>query len=427
MAAAEKASSRVTEGYGMTALTVAISESAAPRVCILTESFYPLIGGGETQARLLAESLITRGFSTIVLTRRTDQSLKRQEDVGAISVHRLAPIGRPHWKKWGLLLSAIPALVRLRKDYDVILVSGFRVVGVAAVLVTRLFGKACVLKADSNGEMSGEFFTPGLRGIGIGATNPIFRMILAARNWMLRRADAFIAISSDIRDELQLHGVDEDKIVVSPNCVDTGIFQPVTDERRLFLRSRLGLPKEGTVVIYTGRLVSYKGLPLLLRVWKRLTQAKTDLTLMLVGDGSMDIHNCEAQLREYCQVHGLEESVVFTGAVNDVETYLQASDIFVMPTEEEAFGLSVVEAMACGLPVVTTDVGGLAEIVSHEKSGLQVNPGEFGDLYEALLRLTEDPTLANRLGREARKSAVERYSAQSVTQRYVDLFSGLAN
>lgn len=411
----------------MTAVSAALSEGTAPRVCILTETFYPVIGGGESQARILAESLKTTGLNTIVLTRRTDRSLQKQEDVGTISVHRVGPVGSTHWKKWGLLLSTIPALVRLRNDYDVILVSGFRVVGVAAVLVARLFGKSCVLKADSNGEMSGEFFTAGLSEIGIRATNPIFGMLLSARNWILRRADAFIAISSDIRDELQLHGVDKDKIVVSPNCVDIEIFHPVSDEKRLSLRSRFGLSAEDTVVIYTGRLVSYKGLPLLLCVWKKLTKKHPDLTLLLVGSGSMDIHNCEAQLRGYCHDHDLEDNVVFTGAVNNVESYLQASDIFVMPTEEEAFGLSVVEAMACGLGVVATRVGALPEIVSHDHDGLLVNPGEFRDLHKAMLRLIEDPVSAVRLGRAARDTVVARYSARTVTQQYVDLFSRLAS
>src|SRR5262245_33674196 len=140
------------------------------KVCIFTETYFPEIGGGETQARLLAEGLIACGHSVMILTRRSTSSSDRFELVGATPVFRLPPPGSGHLKKWGLIFSSIPWLVRMRRHYDVVLVSGYRVIGISAVLVGKLLGKRSILKADSQGEMSGDFFLPGLRKLRISPT-----------------------------------------------------------------------------------------------------------------------------------------------------------------------------------------------------------------------------------------------------------------
>ncbi|HLA97834.1 MAG TPA: glycosyltransferase family 4 protein, partial [Anaerolineales bacterium] len=230
------------------------------KVCIFTETYFPIVGGGETQARLLAEGLVARGFAVIVVTRRSDPSMAPVERYGDITVYRLPPSGRQHLKKWGLLLSSIPALFRLRRDYDLILVSGFRVIGVAAVLMGKLLHKKCLLKADNNGEMSGEFFRGGLEKAGWSANSPVFKIALKLRNHLLRGADAFIAISSQIAAEFSASGVQPSaKIHCIPNSVDTAVFRPVAHQEKIALRRKLGLPPKEMLVIYTGRLVSYKG------------------------------------------------------------------------------------------------------------------------------------------------------------------------
>src|SRR5688500_3776638 len=171
------------------------------KICIFTETYYPVVGGGETQARLLAEGLITDGHSVIVLTRRSDAALKHHENYGNVNVYRLAPVGSGQLKKWGLLLSSLPALVRLRDQYDLIFVSGYRIIGLTAILVVKLFRKPVILKADSQGEMTGEFFESGLRKFRISRSSLPFRLFLGFRNAILKKADAFSAISPEIASE----------------------------------------------------------------------------------------------------------------------------------------------------------------------------------------------------------------------------------
>jgi glycosyltransferase involved in cell wall biosynthesis len=392
------------------------------RVCLLTETYYPVVGGGETQARALSEGLAKQGFTVTVVTRRSGTELPRNERVDAATVYRLPPTGPAHWKKWGLLLSTWPLLFRLRRKYDLLYVSGFRLLGIPAVLAGRLLGKPVVLKADSLGEMSGDFFAAGLARLHLRPSSLPFRFFLGLRNLLLRRADRFVAIAPAIGDELQAHGVPAEKIEAIPNSVDTSRFHAVDEPQKAALRRQLELSQEAKVVIFTGRLVSYKGLPLLLRVWKEIQARHRQALLLLVGSGGLDIHNCEDELRRYVAANGLESTVRFTGNVRNVHDYLQAADIFAFPTESEAFGISLVEAMACGLAVVTTAVGGVRDIVSHGENGLVVDAGDHDQLYEALDALLLDERLACHLGAAAAQTGHSRYAAQHINALYATLF-----
>jgi len=395
------------------------------KICIFTETYYPVMGGGETQAQLLAEGLIANGHSVIVLTRRSDAALKKHERYGKVDVYRLTPVGRGQLKKWGLLFSSLPMFIQLRNQYELIFVSGYRIIGLAAVLAGKLFHKPVVLKADSQGEMSGDFFQSGLRKLGISHKTLLFRWFLAFRNTILKKANAFSAISPGMASEWIASGISSEKIHSIPNSVDTSRFMPVEFSQKDLLRKKLNFPQNATIAIYTGRLVSYKGLPLLLKVWAEIRHKHENILLLLAGTGGLDIHNCEHELREYVKVHGLENQVVFTGTVQNVPEYLQASDLFVFPTENDAFPSSIVEAMACGLPVVSTPVGAIKTIITDGKTGLLIQPGNAEQLYQALDIILSNEEMACRLGKAACRSVQDLYSAEIVSKKYLTLFQGL--
>ncbi len=317
-----------------------------------------------------------------------------------------------------MLITTLPALFRRRHDYDLVLVSGFRILGMPALLASRLLRKACVLKADSPGEMSGEYYAGGLSRLGLKPSFFPLRLILALRNRLFLKADSFVALSSDIRDELRSCGVPALAIRVIPNCVDTARFRGATNPEKRKLRERLGLPEDATIISYTGRLVSYKGLPLLLRVWKRLRERHPNAFLLLVGGGGLDLHDCEEELKRYAQQNALSPSVRFTGNVHNVEDYLRASDVFAFPTEIEAFGISLLEAMACELPAVSTPVGGIKDVIRHEENGLLVEPGSELQLEDALDRLLRNQGLAARLATTARATVLARYTVETVARQY---------
>jgi glycosyltransferase involved in cell wall biosynthesis len=395
------------------------------RICLLTETFHPVTGGGETQARALAEGLRAGGAEVNLITRRSDPALQAAERIGGVPVHRVAPAGGGHLRKWGLVLTALLALLRLRGRYDVLLVCGYRVLGIPAMLVSLASGKPCVLKADSQGELSGRFFDAGLARLGLRHDRFPVNMLVWLRNRLLRRAAGFVAISGVIEAECRAAGIRPERVARIPNSVDTHLFKPVTETEKRLLRERLELPAERPIAVFTGRLVKSKGLPCLLQAWTRVLAGHPDALLVLVGGGGLDMHNCEAELRAYVAAHGLGSSVVFTGPVSTVHEYLQAADLFVFPSEREAFGISIIEAMACGLPIVTTLVDGIRDVVRPGVDALGVPAGDDAALADAIGRVLDQDAPVQDMASAARRRAVEAFATDTVVESYRALLAGL--
>ncbi len=395
------------------------SPGTATGVLLLTESYYPMVGGGENQARALAASLTDAGVSVSIVTRRWDPMQPSLARVDESYVHRVGPSGSGHLKKWGLAFTALAPIFANRHTHRVLVANGFRVLGIPATLAARCLGMKVILKADSPGEMSGTFFDPGLARFGLSHRSLPVRALIGARNLLLRRADAFVAISSELERELEDHGVDPAKTHIIANGVDVQSFVPASPADQERIRRTLGLPLHRRLIVYTGRLVSYKGLPRLLRIWQDLVVSHPDAQLVLVGEGSEDIHNCEVELHRFVEENELGDQVRFTGMVEDVADYLRASDAFVFPTEQEAFGLAAVEAMACGLPVVSTRTGGLADFISEENGAIAIETDD--ELRSGLRRMIDDTEFAEELGRRGRETACRLFSLDSIRDRYLEL------
>ncbi len=394
-----------------------------PRVLMLLESYVPVVGGMEAQARNLAGALKTVGTPIAILTRCPDATLPRHEEIDGIPVTRVGPVGASSRLRWFLVLTALPTLFRRRHTYDIIFVPGFRALGLTAVWAGKWLGKRVVLKAESSGEFSGTFFAGGFAKSGI--SSGLANWLVRRRNRQLLKADAFVGLSSEQSQEFRAGGVAPERIRVIPQCLDENVFTPVSGTGKAALRRALGLPENELIVVYTGRLVSYKGLPVLLEAWKTICAQQPTGRLVLVGAGGVDIYNCEAALRQYVQTNGLSGRVTFTGAVSNVPDYLKAADIYAFPTENEAFGLALIEAMGCGLAVLSTTTGGIKDFVEDEHNGLVMQAGNRDDAVRQLNRLLTQPELRLRLGEAARQTVVTRFTLDCVVQQYLELFDAL--
>jgi glycosyltransferase involved in cell wall biosynthesis len=358
-----------------------------------------------------------------LLTRRSRGESPAEAMVDGLRILRLPPVGPGRHVRWRLQLRALPEIVRRRHEYDVLLISGYRALGIPGLMAGRWYGKPVALKADSLGEMSGDFFRAGLGDWRIKPEGAIVRSLLGMRARYLRLAEAHIAVSAEVERELLALAVPRERVHRIANGVDTARFQPAAEVRRLQHRQEFGLPA-GPVLVYTGRLVSYKGLPLLLEAWREICGRRPG-TLVLVGEGGGDSHNCEAELRTYAATHGMGDRLRFAGAVSRVEDWLAAADLFVFPTENEAFGLSLVEAMACGLPAVTTAVGGIGDYAVHGVNAWVIGAGDRVAMTAGIERLLDDGELASRLGRAARETVQARFSEDVIAKQYEKLLTGL--
>lgn len=391
------------------------------RIVIATETFEPEMGGGETQARTLSDSLTARGFAVTLVTRRSRGYLPRRERQGELTIIRVAPAGPGRWKKWVLMVSAFPALFSASRGATAILVSGFRFLGFPAVLATRMRGAPCFLKGDNRGELSGEYFRAGLAQLGMTPRSLPVRWLVAARNMVLRRAEGFVALSHEMAAEFEELGVPADRIHEIPNGVDTSHFRPTDSSERNALRERLGFP-DGPVALYTGRLVSHKGLLVLVHAWEKLLQTMPGATLYLVGEGGADMHNCEAELRQFARERNLESRIRFAGLVPHVVDFLRAADAFVFPTLDDSFGISLVEAMACELPVVSSPVGGIRDFLVDGVNGFLAPAGDANALADALGRVLGGGPHMVAAGRAARETVIARFSHDAVARSYLAMF-----
>jgi glycosyltransferase involved in cell wall biosynthesis len=387
------------------------------RVLFLTESFHPVLGGGERHIRALGRDLVRLGTAVTVVTRRGERDWPAEDALEGMRIVRVEPPGPGRAGKYRMVPYAMAALHRLRPSYDVLVVRGTRVLGLPGVLAARVAGKRVILQPEVNGEMSGEVYTWGQPFAG----TPLDRAIRAgtgARNLLLRDADAFVAMSRRIREELLAAGVPVEKVALIPHGVDTARFHPASADERRAARARLGLPADACVIAFTGRLLRGKGLEDLLTAFAKVAGDVPSAHLLIVGSGAGQALSVEDDLRATALRAGLSARVTFTGRLDDVSDALRAADVFAFPSVYEALGLSLIEAAATGLPAVGARTGGIVDVIEDGASGWLVSPGDALDLAARLRALVGDPAARARLGARAREIAVDRFDETRALVRY---------
>lgn len=230
---------------------------------------------------------------------------------------------------------------------------------------------------------------------------------------MVRGADACIAGGTRSREYLLHLGAAADKVFVAINTVDIDHFRSgslLSAAERAALRRSLGV--EGrTVILYSGRLTELKGVQYLLEAYGRLREEHAHLGLLIVGYGPK-----ERSLKRLCVEQGIED-VHFVGHVEmeAMPKYYAISDLCVFPSVRDVWGMVINEAMACGLPVITTNkVGASADLIEHGVNGYVVEAGDPTALLEAMRRLVADPLLRGRMAENSRRRIRNFGLAQSV-------------
>ena len=226
----------------------------------------------------------------------------------------------------------------------------------------------------------------------------LVRRSLGSRILYAQPIDAIAAISGGVRDALIRSGVDPARIRVIPSGIDLAPFDEPFD--RPAVRARLGLSETDVLALQVAALAPHKSQTTLLQAMARIRSRHPNLRVWVAGDGPLRA----ALSREHAAL-GLGESVRFLGFREDVTELLRAADLFVISSYLEGLGTSILDAMAAGLPVVATRVGGIPEAVADGETGVLVAPSDPQGLGEAISGLTADPDRRSRLGEAGRRRA----------------------
>jgi Glycosyltransferase len=211
----------------------------------------------------------------------------------------------------------------------------------------------------------------------------------------IRRAARLVAASNFIRNQAIGVGVDPQRIFTQHETVPLERFHP--GKKGVNLRAEFGWGEDAQVIISVGRLDPSKGHALLLRAFQKVAREAPRARLLIIG-ATFTRNAYDQELKSLTETLQIQDRVVFAGGRSDVPALLAESDIFSLPTENDACPLVFQEAMASGLPAVAVISGGVPEMVAHEETGLLSEPGDSDALAENLLRLLRDPDLARHMG-----------------------------
>lgn len=236
-----------------------------------------------------------------------------------------------------------------------------------------------------------------------------------------RHVSEYIAPSEAVKESvIEREGIASDRIHVIHNGLDTARFGEDQDSCKT--RAELGLPMTGMIVGNTGSFRPVKNHELLIRSWRKVVDSRLGVHLAIVGQGPL-----ENELRRQTRNLNLEGSVTFVEHTNDIPRVLKALDVFVLSSHSEGMSNALLEAMAAGLPVVATDVGGNGECVVHEKTGFLTPPGDASEMARRLGYLLDHPAEAAAMGAAGKERVAALFDIEGMVQRHASLYDSLLN
>jgi glycosyltransferase involved in cell wall biosynthesis len=234
---------------------------------------------------------------------------------------------------------------------------------------------------------------------------------------MIRKRDHVVAVGEAVRQALIVNeGIADKRIEVVYNGIDADRFAGRPGDRGE-VRRELGLETDEPLILQVARLDYLKDHATAVRSMKRVIQEKPTARLLLVGEGPE-----EQLIRAHVEQLGLGSAVVFLGLRKDVARLLQAADLFLLSSVSEGIPLTLIEAMCAGLPVVSTRVGGTAEVVIDGETGMLTPAGDDTDMAGAIVRLLGDSAMRQRMGNAGRERARQLFSEATMAEQYASLY-----
>jgi len=363
---------------------------------VLANRWPPDYGGGAQQMLALCCKLAQYGIEISVLAGYKGQRVITEE-VKGIPVTRL-PL-RPLIMFYARLLQHL-----LMDRYDLIHAQAAHHHAYGGILAGRLLGKPIVIRLACLG--------------GDDPTAILQRRLGSLQLAILRWGTMLITTSREMTQATLDSGWPADRVAHIPNGVDVTHFYPLPGPRRA-LRLRLGLPPYAFIITFIGSLSRRKGVDVLLHAWPAVKRARPNARLVLIGPGK------DVNVPSW-------PDIMVVGQVDDVRPYLQASDLFILPSRQEGMPNALLEAMACGLPFVATQLGCIEEISPRGQHAHLVSvpaepasEGDVANLAEAMMDLIGNDQARQQLGAAARRQVETHISLDIAADHYITLYHQL--
>lgn len=380
------------------------------KVCMITVAYYPEYSGAATQCHTLSKKLIKKDCKIIVVTFTNNKQLPTRECIDGIEVHRIH-VSKKGFTGFVTALKLLFCLVKEFSKFKIIHFHGFNNHLLWVVWFGSIFRKKMIMKISMMGVDTPEVMM----------NNGLFSRIA------YQHLDRIIATTSTMMKEFQDFPSLNTKGVLIPNGVDTYLFHPVDENERTKLRSELGLPISKKIILFSGVIGKRKGLDILLSAWemlrKNLTREYPHLCLLGpfeadIRDFSKENYHIQRLTQQY--MRQFPKDITCFRMVRNVEDYLKASDIFVLPTLNEGMPNSLLEAIACGLFCVVNNFPGLEDVITHDsKLGIILNSHNEEDLYHTLQKALV--VVGERVRCE--EKVLLKYSINTISEQYYELYS----
>ncbi len=355
------------------------------RIAQLTKYFYPHRGGIESNVLGISQGLAERGNEVVVFTSNIPKG-RSYEILDGIKIHRSSNLFTIFNDPFtpGVIIGL------LKEDYDLIhlhLPDPFY--SIFALIASILRKKPLIVTYHAD-IIKDEWYHKPFKFI--------YNFFLY---FVLRHSRKIIATTPNYVEGSSILRRFKNKIEIVPNFVDTEKFNPGVDGSRI---RRLYNLNEKKIILFIGRLVPYKGVEYLIRAFAEVKKELDNSALVIVGDGPL-----KKKLKNLAE--NMEDVYFVNPDDNDIPLYYSSCDVFVLPsvTRQEAFGISLIEAMACGKPVIAINISGMPYIVGD--AGIVIEPKNAAALRDAILKILSDKKLAGELGKRARDRVEENFTS----------------